>query len=79
VERIRSRSPRSPAAASSTCHLKDVDEAKAERVRSGEVAFREAVLDGLFVPLGEGGVDIAGVSRRSRSRVIAAGTCWSRT
>jgi inosose dehydratase len=42
-------------------HLKDVDEAKAERVRSGEVAFREAVLDGLFVPLGEGGVDIAGV------------------
>jgi len=42
-------------------HLKDVDEAKAERVRNGEVAFREAVLDGLFVPLGEGGVDIAGV------------------
>ena len=42
-------------------HLKDVDAAKAQRVRNGEVAFREAVLDGLFVPLGEGGVDIAGV------------------
>jgi inosose dehydratase len=42
-------------------HLKDVDAAKAERVRNGEVPFREAVIDGLFVPLGEGGVDIAGV------------------
>ena len=35
--------------------------AKAERVRNGEVPFREAVIDGLFVPLGEGGVNIAGV------------------
>ena len=42
-------------------HLKDVDPARAERVRSGEVPFREAVIDGLFVPLGEGAVDIAGV------------------
>jgi inosose dehydratase len=42
-------------------HLKDVDPAKAKRVRSGELAFREAVLDRMFVPLGEGGVDIAGV------------------
>jgi inosose dehydratase len=42
-------------------HLKDVDVAGAERVRSGEVPFREAVIDGLFVPLGQGGVDIAGV------------------
>jgi inosose dehydratase len=42
-------------------HLKDVDPAKAERVRSGEVPFREAVIGGLFVPLGEGAVDIAGV------------------
>jgi inosose dehydratase len=42
-------------------HLKDVDPAKAEKVRSGEVPFREAVIDGLFVPLGSGGVDIAGV------------------
>jgi inosose dehydratase len=42
-------------------HLKDVDVAKAKRVRNGEVPFREAVIDGLFVPLGEGGVNIAGV------------------
>ena len=42
-------------------HLKDVDAAKADRVRNGEVPFRQAVIDGLFVPLGEGGVDIAGV------------------
>jgi len=42
-------------------HLKDVDPAKAERVRSGDVPFRAAVIDGLFVPLGEGAVDIAGV------------------
>jgi len=42
-------------------HLKDVDAAKGERVRNGEVPFRQAVIDGLFVPLGEGGVDIAGV------------------
>jgi inosose dehydratase len=42
-------------------HLKDVDPAKAAKVRSGEVPFRESVIDGLFVPLGEGAVDIAGV------------------
>jgi inosose dehydratase len=44
-------------------HLKDVDPQRAERVRSGEVPFRESVIDGLFVPLGEGAVDIAGVIR----------------
>jgi inosose dehydratase len=44
-------------------HLKDVDAALAERVRAGTVPFREAVIDGLFVPLGAGGVDIAGVIR----------------
>jgi inosose dehydratase len=42
-------------------HLKDVDPAKAAQVRSGEVPFRESVIDGLFVPLGQGAVDIAGV------------------
>lgn len=42
-------------------HLKDVDPAGAERVRSGEVPFRQAVIDGLFVPLGRGAVDLAGV------------------
>ncbi len=42
-------------------HLKDVDGAWAERVRSGEAAFRQSVIDGMFVPLGHGAVDIAGV------------------
>jgi inosose dehydratase len=42
-------------------HLKDVDPARAEQVRSGEVPFRQSVIDGLFVPLGQGAVDIAGV------------------
>ena len=42
-------------------HLKDVDPVAAERVRSGATPFRQAVIDGLFVPLGKGAVDIAGV------------------
>jgi inosose dehydratase len=42
-------------------HLKDVDPAGAARVRSGATPFRQSVIDGLFVPLGEGAVDIAGV------------------
>jgi inosose dehydratase len=42
-------------------HLKDVEPARGERVRLGDEPFREAVIDGLFAPLGEGGVDIAGV------------------
>ena len=45
-------------------HLKDLDDAAAEKVRAGEVAFRQAVIDGMFKPLGEGDVDIAGVIRR---------------
>lgn len=44
-------------------HLKDVDEAMAKRVRSGDLAFRQAVIDGIFKPLGEGAVDIAGFVR----------------
>ena len=44
-------------------HLKDVDAEAAARVRSGEVPFRQAVIDGMFVPLGRGAVDIAGVVR----------------
>lgn len=41
-------------------HLKDVDSVMAEQVRSGELPFRQAVIDGIFKPLGEGAVDIAG-------------------
>ena len=41
-------------------HLKDLDEGLARQVRSGDLAFRRAVIDGLFVPLGDGSVDIRG-------------------
>jgi inosose dehydratase len=41
-------------------HLKDLDESLAERVRAGDLAFRQAVIDGLFLPLGDGRVDIGG-------------------
>jgi inosose dehydratase len=42
-------------------HLKDLDQAFARRVRGGEIGFRQAVIDGMFKALGEGGVDIAGI------------------
>lgn len=41
-------------------HLKDLDEGLAQRVRSGDLPFRQAVIDGLFLPLGDGSVDIRG-------------------
>ncbi len=44
-------------------HLKDVDEFLAEEVRTGRRPFRQAVKDGLFKPLGQGFVDIAGLIR----------------
>ena len=44
-------------------HLKDVDEHMAEQVRAGERPFRQAVIEGLFKPLGEGFVDVAGLVR----------------
>lgn len=48
-------------------HLKDVDPGDAELVRSDQVPFRESVIGGMFVPLGNGGVDIAGVIRALES------------
>ncbi len=44
-------------------HLKDLDGPLSERVRRGETPFRQATLDGLFVRIGTGAVDIAGVIR----------------
>lgn len=44
-------------------HLKDVEPGLAEKVLSGEMSFREATVAGMFTPLGEGAVDIAGVIR----------------
>jgi inosose dehydratase len=41
-------------------HLKDVDAEMAERVRGGTLPFRQAVIDGIFKPLGKGAVDISG-------------------
>ena len=45
-------------------HLKDVDDTLAAKVRSGRVGFKQAVIDGMFKPLGQGDVDITGVIRR---------------
>jgi len=41
-------------------HLKDADGEMAKQVRSGELAFRQSVIDGIFKPLGGGDIDIAG-------------------
>ncbi len=44
-------------------HLKDVDEAVAQRLRAGELTLVQAVQAGLFRPLGTGDADIAQVVR----------------
>lgn len=44
-------------------HLKDVRVAVANQVRSGELSYRDAVLAGLYAPLGEGDIDIAAIIR----------------
>jgi inosose dehydratase len=40
-------------------HLKDVDTAAADAVRDGRVTYTAAVKDGLYRPLGQGGLDLA--------------------
>ena len=42
-------------------HIKDLTNEMAEKVRSGEVPFRQATIDGMFVPAGSGDVDLAGI------------------
>ncbi|WP_394824261.1 TIM barrel protein [Pendulispora albinea] len=42
-------------------HLKDVDRGWAKRVRQGEVTYTEAVRGGMYRPLGQGDVDVAGI------------------
>ncbi len=42
-------------------HLKDVRADVAERVRSGELTYTDGVRAGLYVPLGEGDVDVAAI------------------
>ncbi len=39
-------------------HLKDVDAEMAERVRAGELGYRDAVRQDLYRPLGQGDVDL---------------------
>jgi inosose dehydratase len=45
-------------------HLKDVDPDVAKELRSGRLTFGAAVARGLFQPLGEGAIDLAGLVRR---------------
>ena len=42
-------------------HFKDVDAGLAARVREGELGYRDAVARGLYRPLGDGDVDLAGI------------------
>ncbi|MFW5473319.1 TIM barrel protein [Knoellia sp. CPCC 206450] len=42
-------------------HLKDVRLDVAGRVRSGDLAYTEGVAEGMYVPLGEGDVDVAAI------------------
>ncbi|WP_425427064.1 TIM barrel protein [Actinophytocola xinjiangensis] len=42
-------------------HLKDVRHDVAARVRSGELGYTQAVREGVYVPLGDGDVDIAAI------------------
>lgn len=44
-------------------HLKDVDGELARQVRAGELAYSKAVANGMYRPLGQGDVDIAGIVR----------------
>ncbi len=44
-------------------HLKDLDGGLARRVLDGDLPFRRAVVEGLFRPLGRGGVDVEGLIR----------------
>lgn len=42
-------------------HLKDVDATLADKVQAGELTYTQAVAAGMYVPLGAGDVDIAGI------------------
>lgn len=45
-------------------HLKDVSLPLAERVRGGELTYTQAVAQGIYQPLGQGDVDVAGIVSR---------------
>ncbi|MGH8970095.1 MAG: sugar phosphate isomerase/epimerase family protein [Actinomycetes bacterium] len=48
-------------------HLKDVDADSAARVRAREVGYAEAVRGGMYRPLGQGDLDIAGIVKALES------------
>lgn len=50
-------------------HLKDVRKAAARRVQEGEISYTDGVKGGMYVPLGQGDVGIAGIVRS----LLAAG------
>jgi inosose dehydratase len=52
-------------------HLKDVDAGLACRVQAGELTYTEAVRDGMYTPLGDGDVDIAGIVTTLRTNGFA--------
>jgi inosose dehydratase len=49
-------------------HLKDVDLALARRVRAGDIAYSSAVRDGMYLPLGDGEVDLGELIRQLTRR-----------
>lgn len=44
-------------------HLKDVNLAIADRVQSGEITYYQGVVEGMYVPLGTGDVDVRSIVR----------------
>lgn len=44
-------------------HLKDVNLAVANRVQSGEITYYQGILEGMYVPLGTGDVDVRSIVR----------------
>lgn len=44
-------------------HLKDVNLTVADRVQSGEITYYQGILEGMYVPLGQGDVDVRSIVR----------------
>jgi inosose dehydratase len=44
-------------------HLKDVNLTVASRVQSGEITYYQGILEGMYVPLGTGDVDVRSIVR----------------
>ena len=44
-------------------HLKDVNLKVADRVQAGEITYYQGILEGMYVPLGQGDVDVRSIVR----------------